>query len=305
MNRKLVIALAIAGLAPWSAHAFIDERSKPKQDDSAAAWEQLGVSKKPSAAAATKSSTDNGSQAKKEGRLATISTESATTVSPASIQLSSAAPSYGVSGDFSQPMWQTKYPGPYGKMNLSDALIAQIVPVAGAAIELSGQPDLLDKKVVVGKGLNRKDTLQDMAEQASVSVTVNGTIVSISAEPVVSTATARTAETSHKAKSGFADASIPVQVAPPAKPKESKTWKIDPGTMLSTAVMIWADQWGWKVVWQAQIDYRIEAPISLSGDFLDGISEVIEAYQSSNRPLWGDWNDTQKVLVIREPGGAR
>ena len=298
MNRKFLITLALALTIPTAAHAFVDERSKPELDESEAAWAQmsLGKAKPPAPAAASKLATIDA------GQTSAANTEPTPISLPAAIALSPTAAAYGAYGDFSRPMWQTKYPGPYGKMNLSDALIAQIVPVAGAAIELGGAADLLDRKVVIGKGMNRKETLQNMAEQAQVSVKVEGTLVTISTEPAPTQAAPALATldpaAQKKPRTNLADVSIPVPVAPA---KESKTWKIDPGTMLSVAVLSWADQWGWKVVWQASIDYRIEAPIAITGDFLDGISEIIDAYRTSNRPLWGDWNDAQRVLVIREP----
>lgn len=193
----------------------------------------------------------------------------------------------GVMVDVMRPEWHTPYPGPYGQMPLADALIAQVVPVVGKAIELNGPPELLNKRVTLVKGADRITTLKNMANAERLGIFVQGELVTLASgnTPLPASAGAATFGGGH-------------QVAEPLK--ITKTWHIEPGTMLSTAMLDWASQWDWKLIWQADVDYRIAARINVDGDFLDAVGEVLDAYKRADRPLWGDWNEDQRLLVIRE-----
>src|SRR3546814_13270176 len=65
-------------------------------------------------------------------------------------------------------------------MPMADAVLAQIVPVKGAIL-LDGEAALLQRKVQVVKGMNRKDTLVAMAKATGVTINLsNGNTVVVS-----------------------------------------------------------------------------------------------------------------------------
>jgi len=230
----LVPLVLYAGLAPMSAHAFLDERTPAMPVET--------VLPVPAAAAALSAHADAGM----------------------------------VTGDLTHPAWQMPYPGPFGQMPLSDVLIAHVVPTIGRAIELNGASALLDRRVNAIKGLSRLETLQHIARENQIKILVQGPIVTLSENNAL----------------GKTDTAIlPIE----------RTWHIPAGHLLSTAILEWAKEWNWNLIWQADVDYRISAPIVLTGDFLQTVGQVLDAYKSSNRPLWGDWNREQKILIVREP----
>lgn len=216
---------------------------------------------------------------------AALAVEVPAPVAPVAPKAVAVALQAGVTGDVTGKAWQMPYPGPYGVMPLADALIAQVVPVVGKTIELNGSVELLSKKVNVIKGANRIDTLRNMATNEGLGIVIQGNLVSLSGSGAP-----------RLAQAGVHTSQMPAEVV-----KVTKTWHIDTGSMLSTAMLEWAGQWGWKLIWKADVDYRISAPITLDGDFLENVSTVLDAYRGSDRPLWGDWNEQQRVLVIREP----
>ena len=71
--------------------------------------------------------------------------------------------------------------------------------------------------------------------------------------------------------------------------------------MLSGSMEEWAKQWGWRLVWKVSNDFRIASPVEINDDFLGGIEKVLEAYRTTNNPLWGDAHEAQKLLVITSP----
>jgi len=189
-----------------------------------------------------------------------------------------------VQADLSDSAWKQTYPGPFGQMRLADVLIAHIVPVVGQAITFHGTLSLLDKKIEIAKRepISRIDSLIRIAQLHHIDMTVQGTTVALS----------ETGKGSVMPTAALSDTTAQVG---------ERTWRIDSGVMLSSAMMDWAKQWGWVLIWQADVDYRVAAPIVLTGDFLDTVGQVLDAYKVSARPLWGDFNREQRVLVVREP----
>jgi len=179
-------------------------------------------------------------------------------------------------------------------MPLADALIAQVVPVVSRAIEMNGPAELLGAQVTVPQGMNRRETLKQMARAHHLGIMLQGGVVSL-------------ASGNTPGQFGSKPANLESnQITAPATPvKVTKVWHIDQGQMLSTAMLDWATQWNWKLIWKADIDFRIAAPVTLEDNFLEGVGQMLDAYKNGDRPLWGDWNETQKVLVISEPSRSR
>lgn len=266
-TRLAIIALGL----PLSAQAFVDERSVPKLPDPPA----LVVTERVQAPAPAPA--------------------------PALASTNQVAPPIqtGVRGDLSSAVWQAAYPGPYGRMALADALIAQIVPAVGKAISLSGAPELLSQFVVVPQGLNRVDTLNHVANALQIGVELHGTTVTLiraGQAPVAPSVRSQPTQESVTATSALA-----VTIVESNSGAQKKSWNIPIGTMLSVAMRQWAEKWGWTLIWNADVDYRIAAPIHIQADFIEGVTQVLDAYRRSDRPLWGDWQEQQKILVVREP----
>jgi len=265
-NKKLIVHSAVAASAVLTslhtAHAFVDERTKPAPAVAATPETNASAQVAPQVVSPTSTQTF------------AVSTTGASQDVRGSLK-----------GDLNKAAWQQLYPGPFGQMPLSDALIAHIVPVTGGAIQLNGSPALLERRVDVAKvdSLSRIDSLARIANVQNIDITIQGSTVILAAVGAAP----------ELAQTPFVPI-VPV----------GRTWTIPAGAMLSGAILDWAKEWDWNLIWQADVDYRISAPIVLTGDFLDTVGKVLDAYRLSPRPLWGDWNREQKVLVVREPGNT-
>lgn len=264
--RCIGLALVAGGLAPMAAHAFLDERTPAPPPPAPVAQVAPAVI-------------------------------APTLIAPVAPPAAPAAPAAtaSVTGDFTNTAWASAYPGPFGSMPLADALIAQVVPVVGGAIELDGPPELLTRQVVVPTGATRRATLQAVADGHALSINITGNKVTLASNQSSVLPVSQAGAVATVVAAG-------AQAQPDLPPPEPvMSWQIPKGTMLSTAMLEWANKWGWELIWKADVDYRIAADISMNETFLNGVGKVLEAYRAGNRPLWGDWNDDQKVLVIREP----
>lgn len=100
--------------------------------------------------------------------------------------------------------------------------------------------------------------------------------------------------------------SIPVppapEVAPPSPPKTpAKEWEAAVGSTLRTSVQQWADEEGWYLKWDAEgLDYRMEAPLRVKGDFIEAVSTTFIAYERAARSFLVDIYPSQKLVVVQE-----
>lgn len=313
-NTLRLVTLMIAGSMPLAAHSFVDERT-PAPAPSAAPIKHVvpasaampehkntmpaGHSTTAASASALPLAANGLSH---QPQMTTTTTERINLTHP-HMAPQIASQDAIVTGDLSSAVWQSPYPGPFGKMPLSNALIAQIAPAVGGAIQLNGSDALLDRHVIVPQGLSRADTLREASKQSNININVTGKKVTFS-EAATSIA-GTPAPVASVASRHVATAVIPgvtEQVAQPQPiPEPKKTWHLKEGDMLSTAMMEWSKEWGWTLIWNASVDYRIAAPITINETFLGGMGKILSAYKRAQRPLWGDWNEQQKVLVINEP----
>ena len=95
---------------------------------------------------------------------------------------------------------------------------------------------------------------------------------------------------------------VPIAMQP--RLKTMKHWAMPAGGMLSAAIEAWAKQWGWKIVWKVDSDFRIATAVDIDDDFLGGIEQVLDAYSATPHPLWGDAHESQKLLVITSADGS-
>lgn len=304
-----LLGASLIMLAPIASHGFIDERTAKPVTPTFVPAVQAPVQQVAPVAAQQQKAIEPVVRHKEDMPVSSTITIQEQTVDAGSSnvpapQRTNAQPSFspGVMGDINAPVWSEPYPGPYGKMPLADALIAQIVPAVGGAIELNAQPSLLGKTVVVPHGANRISTLSQLAKTENIGVMIAGNTVSLASPEMAAVA---------PAFMGGSNTVVPgvdvtnSQMSQTQPLRATKSFSASKGTMLSSALLEWAKQWGWDLVWKADVDYRIAAPINLNDDFLGVAASLLDAYRDSNRPLWGDWNESQKVLVIREPSSGR
>ena len=275
--RLAPLALAVcAAFVSVQAHAFVDQRSQQQEPAAAAPAAPVAAHKAPEKKAVKTS---------------------------APVAKKRIAQSSDVRGDLSAPAWDEAYPGPFGQMSIASALIAQVVPVVGGTVQFAGPADLLSRTTYVSHGATRLDVLQTAVKTANVAVDLKGNVITLSStgEAPVSAAT--------PAQALPAASATPEQMAQMAQSAEpvaiKKIWNLTPGAMLSSELTAWAKQWGWNLVWNADMDYRIATPVTINDTFLGGVQQILDAYRDSERPLWGDFNDKQQVLVISEPDTSR
>lgn len=81
----------------------------------------------------------------------------------------------------------------------------------------------------------------------------------------------------------------PVAPAPALSPDDivmpSRSWQLSPGQTLRSGLEGWADEAGWSVVWDLNVDYDVEATITLTGSFIHAVSRVVRAYCENGVPL--------------------
>jgi hypothetical protein len=94
--------------------------------------------------------------------------------------------------------------------------------------------------------------------------------------------------------------SEPVEVeAYMANDQEPKVWSLGPqDKKLSLALMRWAQQAGWQIVWEADRDFTIESSLHLSGDFIKSVGAVMQSLATSDYPLQAKANRSTLTLRI-------
>lgn len=93
----------------------------------------------------------------------------------------------------------------------------------------------------------------------------------------------------------------PVSVAP-----AGKEWRAEPGTTLKETLTRWAseascDNGGhWVVIWPVALDYRIDAPLSLRGNFESVMVQLFELYREAQRPLFANASRFQCLISVSD-----
>ena len=73
---------------------------------------------------------------------------------------------------------------------------------------------------------------------------------------------------------------------------------VEEGYMLHGTLSTWAEATGWKVVWDSQHDYLIDANATFSGDFVKASSDLITAMRDARPQITVDYYQGNKVIVI-------
>jgi len=81
--------------------------------------------------------------------------------------------------------------------------------------------------------------------------------------------------------------------------QEAKVWSLQPeDKRLSLALLRWAQQAGWQIVWEAERDFVIDSSLHLSGDFLKSVGTVMQSLASTDYPLQAKANRSTLTLRI-------
>lgn len=70
--------------------------------------------------------------------------------------------------------------------------------------------------------------------------------------------------------------------------------------MLSDNINDWAIANGWRLVWDADADFRITHTLEVKGTMLNVIDEVISLYKKSKKPIMVDFYTVNKVVHIKD-----
>jgi len=73
---------------------------------------------------------------------------------------------------------------------------------------------------------------------------------------------------------------------------------VEEGYMLHGTLSTWADATGWKVIWNSQHDYLIEANATFTGDFVKASSDLIRAMADARPQITVDYYQGNRVIVI-------
>ncbi|MBY3433461.1 hypothetical protein HFN89_04805 [Rhizobium laguerreae] len=73
---------------------------------------------------------------------------------------------------------------------------------------------------------------------------------------------------------------------------------VEEGYMLHGTLSTWADATGWKVIWNSEHDYLIEANATFTGDFVKASSDLIKAMGDARPQITVDYYQGNKVIVI-------
>ncbi len=92
-------------------------------------------------------------------------------------------------------------------------------------------------------------------------------------------------------------------VTPPVQ-----TWSISKGVTLKEGIMSWAASekcsasgtTNWTVLWNTPVNYRVDAPLRFSGNFLTALNEVFALYQRAEKPLYAVTNTPQCLIRIED-----
>lgn len=81
-------------------------------------------------------------------------------------------------------------------------------------------------------------------------------------------------------------------------------WKAAAGITLQESLTAWAEKADcpngghWVVIWQAPVDYRIEAPLTFRGSFESALDQVFDLYRPAEKRLYAEANRVQCLVSV-------
>ena len=98
-----------------------------------------------------------------------------------------------------------------------------------------------------------------------------------------------------------AEVKVATETLTPA-PSDNNTfeevWSVSEGQNLSDALGGWAQRAGWKLIWEADTDFRLGASGEFSGTFDRAASTLIAAFGRSKPRLRANFYEGNKVLRV-------
>lgn len=79
-------------------------------------------------------------------------------------------------------------------------------------------------------------------------------------------------------------------------------WAVHSGETLSQLLHRWSDDAGYKIVYQANVDYVLQADVVIRGTFSEAAGQVIESFANASPPITADYYLGNKVIVVRSAG---
>lgn len=70
------------------------------------------------------------------------------------------------------------------------------------------------------------------------------------------------------------------------------------GQMLHTALASWAEQAGWKLIWESDYDYRIGSDASFGGEFIEAVTDLVDAMSDARPSINVNFYKGNNVFVV-------
>lgn len=96
----------------------------------------------------------------------------------------------------------------------------------------------------------------------------------------------------------------PAPVAPPPPPPppvKVPVWVAPEGAQLRAVLNAWAEESGWKLVWNTEYGYTLRASVEFEGTFEKASEALIEAFANAKPPIFADFNEGNRVIVVSTP----
>lgn len=267
LKKPAHIALALFALNAGVANAYMDERTKLEPATTLKAVDPIGITPLTATTAPTS---------------APMSAVSPVGYTP--------TPEIHSIGNYGQPSWQAIHNLPKRNMPVADALIFLHFTALGHSVELEPLPDDMAQLVIpIEPNISRKQAIDSISSQAHIQINYSGKKITVSPKGNgLSPSTTYDVATVQAAQ--------PVAAAP-----VRSTWSLSEGKMLSDELNGYAAKNNIKVIWKADVDYKIAVGFSMSeGTPIKTIQSVLALYEKSSMPLEHQWYGAQGLLIIQD-----
>jgi len=141
---------------------------------------------------------------------------------------------------------------------------------------------------------------EDLSATAPGAVGSNGLYTYDSSKESASNANASSAQTNGQAVSEAAsttpNGSDSVENYDPADPVED--WLATEGSSVRSLLTQWGDKAGWRVVWNTDREYILEAGAMFRGRFMDVASALLRSFARTRPAPWGTFYKGNRVLLV-------
>lgn len=84
----------------------------------------------------------------------------------------------------------------------------------------------------------------------------------------------------------------------PYAPTQAVQYSVSSGQMLRGVLNEWATKSGWRLIWESEYDYLIEADASFNGDFIKATSSLRDAMAGARPVITIDFHSGNNVVVV-------